>query len=118
MDLPTIVPLVATETQVHRTQVTKASCPQVHGGAVGLETLPMGLPQEFKRTRPPVLEDDCRKIFHLSTGSWAPQFPKSSSFGLLFPSVSSRHLHLAAANMVRTDKGLFVPGFLPRRLKC
>lgn len=64
MNLPTTAPLVATETQVHRTQVTKASCPQVHGGAVGLETLPMGLPLEFKRTRPPVLEDDCRKIFH------------------------------------------------------
>lgn len=61
MNLPTIVPLLATETQVHRTQVTKASCPQVHGGAVGLETLPMGLPQEFKRTRPPVLEDDLPK---------------------------------------------------------
>lgn len=54
MNLPTIASLMATETQVHRTQVTKASCPQIHGGAVRPGIVPMRLspPQEFRRTRP------------------------------------------------------------------
>lgn len=43
--LSVITPLVATETRV-----TKASCPQIHGGAVGPGTVPLGshLDQEDK----------------------------------------------------------------------